>query len=606
MTGTNAPVQRPGTALPAPIALAASFEPALGRAYGSLIGTEARARAPDVVYGPGVNLVRVAQGGRNFEYLGEDPHLASALVTEEVRGIQEWGVAAQVKHYVGNEQEALRRSSSSDIDERTLREIYLPAFEAATTRGGAWSVMCAYNQLNSVYACENKRLLVDVLKREWGFRGYVGSDYGATKPGSPVAGLDQSFTPTDWGLYYKGLPVRVRAGQLARSVVTNHTRRVLRVMFAIGMFDSTRPNPTINRYQNGAFARSVAEQSIVLLKNDGALLPLDPAQLHTIAIVGPYAARYFPGGSGSGQVKPYYSVTPVAGAQARLGTGVSVVTADGSDLTAAANLARTSDAAVVVVNDKEGEGHDRTSLALPGNQNALIDAVRQANPRTVVVLLTGGPVDMPWLGQVPAVLQAWYPGEEGGNALTAVLFGDVNPSGKLPISLPTSLAESPVSGPPQYPAVNGHYVYSEGLRVGYRWYDATGVEPLFPFGFGLSYTSFDFANLGVTTNGSAASPTVEVSADVTNTGSRRGAEVAQVYLGLPDGLGEPPRRLRQDGSRPGADPASDHVAGPGRSADLGHRRRPVDGADRQLRCLRRRFLAQPPASRLTDFELGGR
>lgn len=325
-------------------------------------------------------------------------------------------------------------------------------------------------------------------------------------------------------------------------------------------------------------------------ENDGALLPLDPAQLHSIAIVGPYAAQYFPGGSGSGQVKPYYTVTPVAGAEARLGTGVSVVTADGSDLTAAANLAQTSDAAVVVVNDKEGEGHDRTSLTLPGNQNALIDAVRQANPRTVVVLLTGGPVDMPWLGQVPAVLQAWYPGEEGGNALTAVLFGDVNPSGKLPISLPTSLADSPVSGPPQYPAVSGHYSYSEGLRIGYRWYDTTGVAPLFPFGFGLSYTSFDFANLGVTTNGSAVSPTVQVSVDVTNTGPRRGAEVAQVYLRSAGGhrrATAPPRRLRQGGPRPGADPAGDPVGRPGRPADLGHCRPPVGSPHRHLRRLRR-------------------
>ena len=426
--------KRPATALPAPVGLAASFDPALARDCGALLGREARARGVSVLYAPAINVVRVPLGGRNFEYLGEDPYLVSQLVTPEITGIQSQHVAAQVKHFALNNQENDRSTAGSNAPERVIREIYLPGWQAAVQRGHVWSVMCANNKVNGTFACENSVLLRDILRKEWRFGGLVGSDYAATHSAATAlaAGLDQSFTLRNWGAYYRDLPQLVRSGTVSAALVDEATRRVLTLMFRVGLFDALPRAPSTNPSTDGAFARKAAEEAAVLLKNAGHTLPLDPARYPSLAVVGPYANEPLTGGGGSSHVKPYYSVSPLAGLRSRLGPRTNVTFTDGSDLAAATAAARTAAAAVVVVGDEEREGADRVNLTLPSNQDRLVAAVAAANPKTVVVLQTGGPVAMPWLSNVPAVLETWYPGEEDGNALAALLVGDVNPSGKLP------------------------------------------------------------------------------------------------------------------------------------------------------------------------------
>ena len=534
---------RPATALPAPVSLAASFDPGLAQSYGKLLGTEARARGVDVLYGPAINTVRVPQGGRNFEYLGEDPNMASQLVVSEVKGIQAERVAAQVKHFALNDQENDRKTTSSDADPRTMREIYLAPFQAAVQVGGAWSVMCANNEVNGTYACQNDQLLRAILDKGWGFNGVVGSDYAATHDAvaSIRAGLDQSFTLADWGEYYSQLATLVTDGKVPVKLVNDATTRVLRLMFRVGLFDHLPSPPPVNVQADGAFARAAAEEGTVLLKNSGDALPLNPTNIKSIAVIGPYAAQAYTGGGGSSHVLPYYTVSPVAGLEARFGSGIQVTTADGSSIPAAVALAKSASVAIVIVGDQEQEGRDRPNIDLPGNQDSLIASVAAANPRTIVVLNTGAPVTMPWLDSVPAVVEAWYPGEEDGNALAAVLAGDVDPSGKLPETFPVDLAQDPAHSPPRYPAQDGVYEYSEGLDVGYRWYDAKNLTPLFPFGFGLSYTTFAFEGLQLTT---LAGGSVQVTATIQNTGGVAGADVVQVYVGDPPSAGEPPHQLK--------------------------------------------------------------
>ncbi|WP_249227818.1 glycoside hydrolase family 3 C-terminal domain-containing protein [Kutzneria sp. CA-103260] len=533
---------QPATAMPAPISLAAGFDTSLANRYGSVLGGETKARGYQVLYSPMINLVRVPQGGRNFETLGEDPYLTGQMATSEIQGIQDKGVAAQVKHFAENNQENNRGNSTSNVDERTLNEMELPAFQAAVRNGRSWSAMCAYNQVNGHWSCENFPLSHDILSSRWGFDGVVASDYPATHStvNAAVAGEDQEFGGSS---YFSGLANAVTSGQLAQSVVDDQARRVLRLMFRTGVFDGGT-TPTADPAAGATAARATAAAGTVLLKNDGGLLPLSASALHSIAVIGPWAGKAYTGGGGSSHVTPYsqYTVSPVDGIRARVGSGVNVTTNDGSDTASAAAAAKAADAAVVVVGDQENEGSDRPSIDLPGNDNALIQAVANANPHTVVVLNTGAPVTMPWLSSVHSLLEAWYPGEQDGNALADVVFGDVNPSGRLPVTFPTSLAATPIQTTAQYPGVNNVYTYSEGLELGYRWYDATGTAPLFPFGFGLSYTSFRYANLSVT--GPDASGHVQVGLDLTNTGSRAGAEVPQVYLGFPSSAGEPPWQLK--------------------------------------------------------------
>ncbi len=533
------------TAFPATVSLAATFDPTLAHDYGRVVGAESRARGVDVLYGPAMNIVRVPQGGRNFEYFSEDPYLTGSLATAWVRGLQSEDVAAQVKHYALNNQENDRHAASSNADERTMREIYLPAFQQAVTQGGADSLMCANNPVNGVYNCENTQLLRQILAGEWGWGGVVGSDYAATNSalGSVNGGLDEEFTGLDWGKWYSTLPDLVRQGRVATAIIDMHVRRILRMMFKLGMFDPGRPTGRVDVAADGTFSRSVAESGSVLLKNDTAMLPLNASAVKSVAVIGQYANTAMTGGKGSSKVDPYYAVSPVQGIAARLGAAATVTTADGTNLDKAAALAKQAQVAVVVVNDVEQEGADRANIDLPGNQNQLVAAVRAANPRTIVVLNTGSAVTMPWLSQIHALLEMWYPGEEDGNALAALLFGDVDPAGKLPVTFPTALDQDCCHTPPRYPAQNGGYDYTEGLQVGYRWYDAQHLTPLFPFGYGLSYTTFRVSNLSVLPTLPNLGNTVRVGVQVTNTGTRSGTATPQVYLSFPANAGEPPRRL---------------------------------------------------------------
>jgi beta-glucosidase len=542
----RSPLRRPATALPAGLALGASFDPGLAREYGDVLGAEARDRGVHVLYGPAINIVRHPLGGRNFEYLGEDPFLTAALAAPYIKGVQDHRVAAQVKHFALNSQENGRHTLSSNADERTVREIYLPAFQAALQTGGAWSLMCANNPVNGVYACENKQFLRNVVGREWGFDGVVGSDYSATRSAvaSVNAGLDQSFSWRDWGAYYRDLPALVRKGKVARATVDERVRRILRMMFRIGMFDPPVPTAGIDPAAHRRVARTAAEQGTVLLRNDRRLLPLDAAAITSIAVIGPYAITAHPGGAGSSQVIARQPVDPATGIATRAGAMITVRTDDGSDPARAAALAARSDVAVVVAGDTSREGADRPTMNLPTGQDTLIASVAASNPDTVVVLNTGGPVAMPWLPSVSTLLEAWYPGEQNGTALARVLFGDADPSGRLPMTFPVSVAQSPADGAPRYPAGPKGYDYAEGLQVGYRGFDALGRTPLFPFGFGLSYGTFRYSAIAVTPTKNRTGTTLSVRFTVTNTGARPGVQIPQVYVGFPGSAGEPPRQLK--------------------------------------------------------------
>ena len=541
--------QKPATALPAPIALAATWDAATANHYGVIIGQEAKDLSEDLLEGPDVNIARVPQNGRTFEAFGEDPYLVSQMAVAEIQGIQSQDVIADVKHYAANNQENNRGSVNVIVDERTLHEIYLPAFEASVREGRVASIMGAYNKVNGKYCCENDELLNQILKQDWHFNGFVTSDFGAVHSTVPsaLAGLDLEM-PT--GKYFgTNLERAVIAGRVSTSVIDDKLIRRFRTMMEFGFFDhATKPRPIPAR-KDGLKAGHFAEEGMVLLKNDGNELPLNPKSLRSITVIGPYAAKAMTGGGGSSHVEPLYTVAPVKGIRERVGSKVKVAFADGKDVTQAVALAKSSDVAIVMVGEHETEGRDH-SLTLSGNQDALVEAVAAANPHTVVVLKTGSAVFMPWLDKVPAILEAWYPGEEDGNAVAAVLFGDVNPSGKLPITFPKRLADLPANTPEQYPGVDGVEHYSEGIFVGYRHFDADGIKPLFPFGYGLSYTTFAYKKLAISSKHFPAdlqsAETVTVGLDVTNTGKRFGKEVVELYVGFPStpAVPQPPAQLK--------------------------------------------------------------
>jgi beta-glucosidase len=547
----------PATALPDSLGLAASFDPSLANQYGDLMGSEARTLGLDVVEGPGMDMARTGYGGRNFEYLGEDPLLAGTLASSEIQGIQSHGVIAMAKHYVLNDQEANRTTVQVQVDDRTLHEIYLQPFEDAVKNGHVDSVMCSYNLIGSTHACDDSYTLNTVLRKQWGFTGYVQSDFGATHSTAQSlnAGEDlEMSTP----VYYT--PANIEAaladGSLSINTINQALERRYVEMFKEGIFDRPITRGTINAQADGATARSIGEQSAVLLKNDHSLLPLDASKIKSIALIGQqtFAGAAVTGGGGSSLVTPLYTVSPLQGLQnvlQQLGSHVTVnqviVNNDNSNLAQATQAAANADVTIVMAGVVTSEGSDRPSLSLPNNQDALISAVAAANPRTVLVLKDGDPVLMPWINQVPAVLEGWLPGEEDGNIIARLLFGLDNPSGKLPVTYPTNAAETPTSTPAQYPGitVNGAptVYYSEGLEMGYRWYATNNVKPQFPFGYGLSYTTFALNNLTVSPQ-HTPSGQVEVGVNVTNTGSRTGAEVAQVYLTDPPQAGEPAIQLR--------------------------------------------------------------
>lgn len=539
------------TLLPAPIAAAASWDPALMNRFGHVLGEEEWGKGTNVALGPTIDVVRVPEWGRAFETYGEDPFLNSRMAAVEIKGIQSAGPIADANMYLTMSQETNRFHQDNIVDERTLQEIYLPPFRAAVQIGQVGTFMCAYVKTNGVSSCENPQVLTDFLRKQLKFEGWVMTDWGAahSTAASAEAGLDQEM-PT--GKYY-GEPLKsaVENGQVSAASLNEHVRRILVTMFRFGLFDKQQPgdwNANVRSAAHDAFSREAAEQGTVLLKNAHHLLPL--SGISSIAVIGiDGGAKPQAEGRGSSHVIPPYVVTPFDGIRKRAGQSVRVSYTDGSNLTQAAAAARKAEIAIVFANTKESEGADRPNLELPGGQDQLISSVAAANPKTIIVLNTGGPVLMPWISKAGAVIEAWYPGQEDGNAIAAILFGDVDPSGKLPLTFPASAAEIPTSGREQWPGIGGKSVYSEKLDVGYRWYDAHDVQPLFPFGFGLSYTTFTFRDLRVSPSllnatGSRISREVAVQVTVKNTGRRSGAEVVQAYVGQPARNGEPPRQLR--------------------------------------------------------------
>ncbi len=539
--------ESPATALPAPISLASTWDIEGARQYGVIEAGEAADFGNTFFEAPDINIARVPQNGRTFEAYGEDPYLVGRLAVANILGIQSQGIIANVKHYAANNQETQRGSINVQVDERTLHEIYLPAFEASVKEGQVASFMGAYNKVNGVYCCENDVLLNQILRQQWGFRGFVTSDFGAVHStvDSVLHGLDVEM-PND---KYLGAPLKaaVEAGQVPVSVIDDHLTRRFRTMMQIGVWDHPPTRKPIPAAQNAAVALRLAEAGAVLLRNEGGLLPLKAGALHNVALIGPGAVTASTGGGGSSKVKPIVETTaPLDALRQSLGQGVNVTLYAGNDVAAAAEGAKAADIAIVMVNQNSSEGRDN-ELTIPRGQDALVEAVVAANPKTVVVLKTGGPVLMPWADKVPAILEAWYPGEEDGEAVAALLTGASNPSGKLPITFPKQATDVPAHTPEQYPGVGGTESYSEGVMVGYRWYDQQKLEPLFPFGHGLSYSTFAYSGLKLFSKKlRATAPALNVSFDIANRSAIAGVEIAQVYVGVPSlpDVPQPPRQLK--------------------------------------------------------------
>ncbi|HEY0805806.1 MAG TPA: glycoside hydrolase family 3 C-terminal domain-containing protein, partial [Pseudonocardiaceae bacterium] len=428
--------QAPATALPAPEALAATWDPNQAASYGRIMGTEAADLGNNFIEGTDVNVVRVPQNGRTFENYGEDPFLAATLAAPNIRAVQAGGVIGEVKHFDAYSQEANRFALNQVIDQRTLREIYDPPFQAAVQQGHAGAVMCAYPAINGTFSCANSELLNTVLRTDWGFTGFVTSDFGAVHSTVPTVNAGMNLEMPTGKFFDTALLAAVNSGQVSVSTIDNLLVQRFAVMIRMGLFHTPTTAP-IPAQANAAVSRTIADQGAVLLKNDtvgtAPALPLNPAGLHSIAVIGPFAAAAKTGGGGSSHVIPLLTVDPVTGIKNAVGPGTTVGFDPGTDTASAAALAKSSDVAVVMVGDNQTEGKDQPGIALTGNQDALVQAVVAANPRTIVVVKSGGPVLMPWVGQVPAILEAWYPGEEDGAVVADLLFGKVNPSGKLPL-----------------------------------------------------------------------------------------------------------------------------------------------------------------------------
>jgi len=549
------------TGVPTQLSTAASWDRDVWNTWGDIVGQETRANAHTIFLAPGMNMGRVPNNGRNFEYMGEDPLLTGSAAVAMTQAIQAHGVLATPKHFVANEQETQRQTMNTVVDQRTLHELYLLPFEMVVKDGQAASLMCSYPRVNGTFSCENSYILKTVLRDQWGFKGFVMSDRGATQSTVPSikGGLDLEFSTPNWFS-----PARIQTALAAGQITTGDIDTMLQhryyEMFKFGQFDDPINAFTpIDLAANGTKARVMAERGSVLLKNANGTLPLNASQIRSIALIGPTTfagAAKFPstGPVGFITVNAPYTVTPLQGLKnvlASLGSSAQVTFNDGTDLNSAVNLAKASDVAILMVGDISLEGVDRQDLKLPVRDNvdqeALVAAVASAKPNTVVVLKNGGPIVMPWVDRVGAVLEAWYPGQEDGNAVANLLFGLSNPSGKLPITFPSAERQAATSTQAQWPGVpvNGVLTatYSEGLSMGYRWYDAQHVEPQFPFGYGLSYTSFALSNLSVTPKLSDGTQPIIVSFTVQNTGRVEGAEVPQIYVQLPAAAGEPPKRL---------------------------------------------------------------
>ena len=565
-------------AFPALTCLTATWNPDMARLYGKSLGEEARFRGKDVILGPGVNIYRTPLNGRNFEYMGEDPYLASRMVVPYIQGLQQNGVAACVKHYALNNSEANRHLTNVVVDDRTLYEIYLPAFRAAVQEGKAWAIMGSYNLYQNQHCSHNKRLLQTILKGEWEFDGVVVSDWGAThNTDQAIAnGLDLEFdswvgAPADgsgsvYDNFYMARPYlqRIQSGKVGTAELDDKVRRILRLMFRTSM--NTRAGlGSMCSAEHYAAARRIAEEGIVLLKNEGGVLPIDLSRAKRIAVVGENAIKMMTVGGGSSSLKVQREVSPLEGLRARVGDRAEVIYARGyvgdtgnefDGVTAkvdlkdgrspetlrAEALKAASEADYVVFfgglnksGKQDCEDTDRAGLGLPYGQDSLITALAKANKRLIVVNISGNAVAMPWLDDVPAVVQGWYGGSEAGNALAAVLTGDANPSGKLPFTFPARLEDVPAHQLGDYLDHRTRDTidvrYNEGIFVGYRWTDLhPEAKPLFPFGYGLSYTTFAYGKPKADRKSLSAGDSLTVRLIVRNTGKRAGQEVVQLYV----------------------------------------------------------------------------
>jgi len=523
------------TAFPASICTAATWDEALAEQRGAALGSEARSLGVGMLLCPGINICRTPLNGRTFEYLSEDPYLNRKLAVPLVRGLQSQRVSACVKHFVANNQETRRMSVSAQVSERALREIYLPAFEATIEEADVWSIMASYNRINGIYACENKSLLVDLLREEFGFQGCVVSDWFAACKASSTqacveAGLSLEMPGKGSRYRLRSLRRAAHAGKLREADVDRNLRGLLRAMILAGHFDDGTedlPQGVRNTPGHQALARRIAAEGIVLLKNDRNVLPLDLQNIRQLAVLGPKAKRKQGGimRGGSSGVWPPYEITPYEG----------LVRKTQGRCTLRRRVEGT-DAAIVFVGLGHGpggdcEGWDRKQFELPRKQVDLILETAAHHPNTVVVLLNGSPIGMEeWIDAVPAVVEAWCPGMEGGNAIADVLFGDVNPSGKLPVTFPKRLSDSPAHRSARTFPGGKEVQYEEGIFVGYRHFDTRGIEPRFSFGHGLSYTRFEFDNLRLSHTELCEGETLHVLIDVTNAGDRAGSEVVQLYL----------------------------------------------------------------------------
>jgi beta-glucosidase len=564
---------RYSTALPSDLAVASSWDPQGACEYGALIGRELRAQGFNMTLGGGANITREPRNGRTFEYTGEDPLLSGTMVGTLMKCEQEQHVIGDMKHFAVNDQETGRNIVNAVISRRALQESDLLAFHIGISIANPGAVMCSYNRINGDHACENTYILRDVLKRDWGFKGFVLSDWGGTHSieKASAAGLDQEQPMADY--FGPALMAAVKAGKVPMAEIDDHARRVLYAEFRAGIVDNPVKKGVVDVAGGLDIAQHLEEESIVLLKNDKAILPLNPTTIQRIAVIGGHADVGMISGGGSAQVDPpggnaiaspgdgathwqdhiWFPTSPLKALRAKL-PSAKVEFNSGQDPTAAAAFAKSADVAIVFASQWESEGMDLATLSLPDNQDELIEKVAAANPHTIVVLETGTAVTMPWIGEVGGVLEAWYAGSSGHNALANVLAGEVNPTGKLAITFPKSDADLPHPVIPRLSAedvdqgdgaVNerqhneSKYAvqYDEGLKVGYKWYESEHKDPLFPFGFGLSYTSYSYSNL------KADNAQRSVTFTVKNTGKRAGAEIAQVYATLPEAAGEPFKRL---------------------------------------------------------------
>jgi beta-glucosidase len=570
--GPLGPRQGPSTGMPAPLGLAATWNPHLASLYGEIVGNEARDKGNDVVFGPTVNIMRTPLGGRTYEAYGEDPFLVARTAVAWIEGLQSQGELADIKHFAANNQEGedptgklsqpgapigvgvvgVRYLENSVIDDRTLHEIYLPQFEAAVAEAHPATVMCSYNMLNNRYACENPHLLQTILRGQWGFDGYVLADYGAAH--NTVQSMNHGLDFEPWPPFaYQPAEIDAALASTLVSLKTldDHVRATLATWFRYGVFD--RPayrndDAQIDKPAHAQDAKAIEEQATTLLRNHDRTLPLDARRVQRIAVIGADANKFVTGG-GSGNITPFQFTSLLQAIRERAGPRALVTYDDGTDPAAAAADAHAANVAIVDAGDYYTEGADRSCLTLEcpsnnGDQDGLIDQVAAANPRTVVVLESGGPDLTPWRNRIGALLEAWYPGGPGAKGIADVLFGRVDPGGRLPVTFPASPDQLPTAGDSaKYPGIGTTVDYKEGVLVGYRWYDSKHYVPAFPFGFGLSYTRFRFSHLRIARR---SSDRYRVKLTVANVGRRRGWAVPELYIRIPvpAGFTQPPAQLK--------------------------------------------------------------